>query len=213
MNVGRHAIAAGRSALLVLAGILIAGGGYAVAAATRHNAHSKPVTIAPKTRPKIHGCVTKAHVLLIQAKCTSGQRSLSISPTGAAPQRGRRGPAGRRGLAGPQGPQGPTGPAGPSGEAAGFKWEVVSAQGQRIAGDNLGITRDLAGNYSMQSGTGAATCSIQITPVDNPPGVGAATVPPVIASVSGDGPSAQEIYLTTSAGTPVDDQFSVMIQC
>ena len=73
----------------VIAGVVIAGGGYAVAATSD---------------PVIHGCVDrKTHVLTIARRCGRAQSTVSWNARGPA---GARGPRGFRGARGPAGPAG-----------------------------------------------------------------------------------------------------------
>jgi hypothetical protein len=84
------AIAAG------IVGLLIGGGGYAIAAGGGG---------------KVNACVQKANGnLYIKAKCQRGDRKISWSKVGP---RGAKGAAGQRGATGAAGAAGTTGPAGP----------------------------------------------------------------------------------------------------
>jgi hypothetical protein len=177
-------------AAAVLVGAALGGGGYAIAASG--------------SGTTIHGCVNKrTHQLVIQRKCTRRQRPLSWN------QRGPAGPAGAQGAAGAAGPAGAQGPPGPRGQNAVSAWEVVNAQGGLVAATNLGITHVATGDYQLNHATGDRFCAIQVTPDNNSNGV---TVPPILASVGNAFP-VQEIFMTNNSGTPLDDGFSVSVQC
>jgi hypothetical protein len=174
-------------AIAVLAGALLGGGGYAIAA-------SSPT----KT---VHGCVVKStHVLLVQKHCRRGQNALTWN---------QRGPAGAKGATGATGATGSQGVPGPPGQSAVSAWEVVDANGNLVGGTDLGITHLATGSYQMNKATTARVCAIQVTPDNNSNGV---TVPPVIASVFNGFP-VQGIFLTNTSGVGVDDGFSVSVQC
>ena len=171
----------------LLAGALLGGGGYALAASS-----------ATKT---IHGCVVKSsHELLVQKRCKRGETALTWN---------QRGPTGATGARGSTGATGATGAQGPAGQNAVSEWEVVNASGGLVAGTNLGVTHLATGSYQLNDATDAPNCAIQVTPDNNSNGV---TVPPILASVA-NGPTVQGIYLTNTSGTGVDDGFSVSVQC
>jgi len=173
-------------AACVLVGALLGGGAYAFAANSSGGV--------------IHACVTRSHELLIVKRCSRSETALSWN------QRGPVGPAGATGATGATGAVGPQGPAGQSAISA---WETVDADGNMLAGKNLGITHVASGSYEMNRGTTGRNCAIQITPDNNSTGV---RVPPIIASVFNGFP-VQIIYLTDSSGVGVDDGFSVSVQC
>jgi hypothetical protein len=90
------------------------------------------------------------------------------------------------------------------------EWEVVSASGAKVAGEDLGMQHVATGNYQMTKATPAAQiCSVQVTPSN---GGGSIPPPDVIASVT-NGPVVQDIYFQTHSGTFVDSGFSVNVQC
>jgi hypothetical protein len=174
-------------AIAVLAGALLGGGGYAIAASS-----------ATKT---LHGCeVKKTHELLIQERCRRGQSALTWN---------QRGPAGATGAAGAAGAAGPQGIQGPPGQNAVSAWEVVNADRSLLSGTDLGVTHLGTGTYQLNKATGPRNCAIQVTPDNNSNGV---TVPPILASVANGFP-VQGIYLTNPSGNGVDDGFSVSVQC
>ncbi|MHB8736896.1 MAG: hypothetical protein ACYC6M_16455 [Terriglobales bacterium] len=106
-------------ALAVLAGGLLAGGGYALASSSAGT---------------IHACAsTRTHVLLAKNHCTRGETSLSWNT---------RGPIGSQGKPGATGPQGPE-VVGAWGELA------ASASPGVNTGQNLAISRVGVGDYSV----------------------------------------------------------------
>jgi hypothetical protein len=174
-------------AIAVLAGALLGGGGYAIAASH-----------ATKT---LHGCeVKKTHELLIQKRCRRGQSALTWN---------QRGPAGATGAAGAAGAAGPQGIQGPPGQNAVSAWEVVNADGSLLSGTDLGIARVATGDYQLSKATNGRNCAIQVTPDNNSNGV---SVPPILASVA-NAPIVQQVYLTNTAGNGINDGFSVAVQC
>ncbi len=174
----------------LLAGALLGGGGYALAASS-----------ATKT---IHGCVVKSsHELLVQKRCKRGETALTWN------QRGPAGLTGAKGATGATGAQGAQGAQGTPGQNAVSAWEVVNAAGSLASGTDLGITHVATGDYQMNTATGDRNCAIQVTPDNNSNGV---TVPPILASVANGFPI-QQIYLTNTSGNGVDDGFSVSVQC
>jgi hypothetical protein len=177
-------------AIAVLAGGLLAGGGYAIAASN-----------STKT---IYGCVVKkSHQLLIAKHCRRGETTLTWD------QKGPVGPTGATGTAGATGAVGSQGAQGPAGQNAVSAWETVDGNGNLLAGTDLGITHVATGDYQMNKGTTGRNCAIQVTPDNNSNGV---TVPPILASVANGFPI-QQIYLTNNSGTGLDDGFSVSVQC
>lgn len=184
-------------AAAVLAGALVGGGSYAIAANS-------------SDAPTIHGCVVKtSHVLLVQRRCTRSETSLTWNQRGPIGPTGAAGTNGAPGATGATGATGPTGAQGPPGQNAVSEWEVVGADGRLVAGSDLGITHVATGSYEMSKATGERFCSIQVTPDNNSNGV---TVPPILASIA-NGPPVQIIYLTNTSGVGVDDGFSVSVQC
>jgi hypothetical protein len=178
----------GRLSVAVLAGVLLGGGGYAIAASSGTTVHS---------------CVvTRSHELLVQPRCTRGERRLILGQTG---------PTGATGATGATGPTGPTGPQGPQGvNATPAEWEVVNSSGTKVAGMDLGIQHLATGDYQVTKATpGTQTCAVQVTPSN---GGGAIPPPDVVAAVT-NGAAGQQIYFQTHAGTFVDSGFSVDVQC
>src|SRR5271169_4970309 len=86
-----------RTAAMLLTGVLLGGGGYA---------------IVSSGAPTIHGCVTKTHQLLVEKRCARGQTALTWNKQGPTGAKGTTGPPG---ATGPQGTIGATGPQGPQG--------------------------------------------------------------------------------------------------
>lgn len=79
----------------LVAGALIGGGGYALAASGSHT---------------IHGCVNnKTHALTVQKRCGKGTKALSWNQVGPRGATGKTGSPGKTGATGAQGPQGPAG--------------------------------------------------------------------------------------------------------
>jgi len=118
----------------VLAGGLLAGGGYALAASST------------KT---IHGCETKIgttkHVLVVAKRCSRRQTSVSWN------QRGPVGATGRTGATGPTGPTGPMGPAGASATDAVGAWAHIvenSTSAAVTAGQDISVQRVSVGDIS-----------------------------------------------------------------
>jgi hypothetical protein len=177
-------------AIAVLAGALLGGAGYAIAASN-----------SSKT---VHGCVLKStHVLLVQKHCRRGQNALTWN------QRGPVGPTGAKGATGATGSQGVEGAQGAPGQNAVSAWEVVNADGSLASGTDLGITHEATGDYQLNKATNGRNCAIQVTPDNNSNGV---TVPPILASVA-NASIVQQVYLTNTSGNGVDDGFSVSVQC
>ena len=115
----------------VLAGGLLAGGGYALAASST------------KT---IHGCETKIgttkHVLVVAKRCSRRQTSVSWN---------QRGPVGATGRTGATGPTGPMGPAGASATDAVGAWAHIvenSTSAAVTAGQDISVQRVSVGDIS-----------------------------------------------------------------
>lgn len=153
-----HLFASGRSSGLLatglVAGALIGGGGYALAAS------------GGKT---IHGCVNnKTHALTVQKRCGKGTKGLSWNQVG---------PKGATGKTGPIGPQGPQGPAGGTNHV--IDTAEVSGNGQLI-NPGLGITaqRTGVGSYVLT----ASGCSSTVTPMASVSVIGSSADPVVVAN-------------------------------
>jgi hypothetical protein len=170
--------------IALLAGVLLGGGGYAIAGGS-----------SAKT---IHVCVVrKTGELLMQKRCRRGESTLTWN------QRGAAGATGATGATGAMGAQGP------AGQNAVSTWEAVNASGGLVAGTDLGVVHEATGDYQLNAATHGHNCAVQVTPDNNSNGV---TVPPILASVA-NGFLIQQVYLTDTSGVGVDDAFSVSVQC
>ena len=121
-----------------IVGLLIGGGGYAIAAGGGG---------------KVSACVHKANgILYIRSKCQRGDRKISwskVGPRGAAGAVGARGPAGANGAAGAAGGIGPAGP---------VKLETVtSAAIPNPPGQTGGTVRCPAGEFATGGGISGST--------------------------------------------------------
>ena len=153
-----------------LAGALLAGGGYALAASST------------KT---IHGCETKIgttkHVLVVAKRCSRRQTSVSWN------QRGPVGATGRTGATGPTGPMGPMGPMGPAGasatDAVGAWAHIVenSTSATVTAGQNISVQRVSIGDINAVITGGPC--------LQNPQAI-LVTPEPIGSTVAGDSPVA-----------------------
>ncbi len=117
----------------VIAGVVIAGGSYAVAATSD---------------PVIHGCINrKTRVLTIARRCGRAQSALSWS---------ERGPAGARG---PRGFRGARGPAGPAGAAATVSIGTVSTgtPGSQASVTNTGSGSNAVLDFTIPQGATGST--------------------------------------------------------
>ena len=154
-------------AAAALAGALLAGGGYALAASST------------KT---IHGCETKIgttkHVLVVAKRCSRRQTSISWN------QRGPEGATGRTGPTGPTGPAGPAGPAGaPATDTVGAWAHIVenSTSATVTAGQNISVQRVSIGDINAVITGGPCLQNEQAILV---------TPEPIGSTVAGDSPVA-----------------------
>jgi len=176
-----------RLLLAALAGALIAGGGYALAA-TRTNA--------------IHGCIdNKTRVLHVQkARCHRGQTGVAWN---------RQGPAGAPGPQGPQGPAAATAWA-VIGTSSGIA-TVTSGQNISVRYDSVGEYTVTAGGACV--GTVGA---IEVNP-EGPPGYAAGHVPVAYATKESGTFNVFDVHIEDVGGgtsTPVDGlAFDVTVNC
>jgi hypothetical protein len=138
------AIAAG------IVGLLIGGGGYAIAAGGGG---------------KVNACVDKANGdLYVKSKCQHGDRKLSwskVGPRGAAGARGATGAKGATGAAGAAGAAGGTGPAGPVKLDTVTSAAIANPAGQQTGGSVSCPAGEFAtgGGISGSNGTQSANAS------------------------------------------------------
>jgi hypothetical protein len=200
----RHPTRIAQLALAAIAGVLLGGGGYALASGSTST---------------IHGCVNKNnHQLLIQNRCGKGQSRIVWNQQG--PQ-GKQGATGAQGPQGVQGPTGGTGAQGPAGTSPTIWWARVSLSGAVVAGSNIQIGRFGIGEYQvfLQGATGSLSppCAVTVTP--NVMSTDGASQPaaPIVATVGTSGLSepgaAITVLLDNASGGAIDDGFSVTADC
>jgi hypothetical protein len=132
---------AAQLATAALAGALLAGGGYALAAGNSNT---------------IHGCLDSHNVLHVQRTCKRGQRAIVWN---------------RQGPQGPQGPQGAPGPPDASAWAvigtSGVGADVISGSNITVTRDGVGVYTVAAGG-PCSSKNGAITVTPENGPIVNP---------------------------------------------
>jgi hypothetical protein len=188
----------------LVAGALLGGGGYALAAS------------GAKT---IHGCVnSKTHALTVQKRCGKGTKNLSWNQVGPRGATGKTGATGATGATGPQGPAGGTNSVVDTAD--------VGAGGFPLAASGItSVQHSVTGAYQVTATGCAKSSSIPEVLVS-----GGATSPVIVARATGGTPSGAgsftwQINLTETASssggtlttlanpTPVDAGFFLTVTC
>lgn len=191
----------------LVAGALLGGSGYALAAS------------GAKT---IHGCVnSKTHALTVQKHCGKGTKNLSWNQVGPRGAPGKTGATGATGALGATGPQGPAG-----GTNSVVDTADVGAGGFPLAASGItSVQHSATGAYQVTATGCAKASSIPEVLVS-----GGATSPVIVARATGGTPSGTgsftwQINLTETASssggtlttlanpTPVDAGFFLTVTC
>ena len=194
-------------AAALVAGVLLGGGGYALAAS------------GVKT---IHGCVNnKTHALTVQKRCSKGTKALSWNQVGPRGTTGKAGAAGATGATGATGPQGPAGGVDAvvdSADISGSGFVVATSGITNVQHPSTGTFQFTATGCSKLSSTPQVIVS------------GGAASPVVVANVNGGTPSGTgsftwQVHLTETASSngttlttltnpiPVDAGFYLTVTC
>ena len=118
-------------AIGIVAGALLAGGGYALAASRSS---------------VIHACVNnRTHALLVESRCGHGYRSLAWNQQGPAGPRGARGPVGAIGATGANGANG-------TGATVSVGSVTTGAPGSQASVTNVGTASDAKLDFTIPAG-------------------------------------------------------------
>ena len=188
----------------LVAGAVLGGGGYALAASSA------------KT---VHGCVSnKTHTLTVQKRCAKGTKALSWNQVGPRGATGKTGATGATGATGPQGPAGGANVVVDSADISGSGFVVATSGITNVQHPSAGTFQFTAAGCSKLSSTPQVLVS------------GGATSPVVVANVNGGTPSGTgsftwQVHLTETASSngatlttltnpiPVDAGFYLTVTC
>lgn len=191
----------------LVAGALLGGGGYALAASSA------------KT---IHGCVSnKTHVLTVQKRCAKETKALSWNQVGPRGATGKAGAIGKTGATGATGPQGPAGGLNTVADSA----QIASAGFAIAASGITNVQHVTTGTYEL-----TATGCIKTFAVPQVIVTGGTASPAVVANAGGGAPAGSgaftfQIHLTETASSngttlttltnpiPVDNGFDITVTC